>query len=218
MSIIDDVKQKADIVEIVGQYVKLTKSGRTMRAPCPFHSEKKPSFFVYPEQQTWHCFGACNTGGDVLSFVMKKEGLDFAEALRLLADKTGVVIPSKATTDADEQVRDRIYQINQAASQYYHNLLLSSPAAEKARQYLKGRGLNEKSITDFQLGYSLSAWESLKQYLLEKDFQEGELLDAGLLIKPEGSTKTHDRFRDHIMFPYHGRARQDHRLWSQGPG
>ena len=77
MSVIDEVKQKTDIVELIGQYVKLTKSGRTLRAPCPFHSEKKPSFFVYPDQQTWHCFGACNTGGDVFSFIMKKEGLGF---------------------------------------------------------------------------------------------------------------------------------------------
>jgi DNA primase len=201
MGIIDEVKQKADIVEIIGQYVTLTKSGRTMRAPCPFHSEKKPSFFVYPEQQSWHCFGACNTGGDVFSFIMKKEGLDFADTLRLLAEKTGVVIPSHARSEAEEQTRDKIYEINQSAAQYYHNLLLKNSAAEKARNYLKSRGLNEKVFTDFQLGYSLPAWESLKLYMLEKGFQEAELLDAGLLIKTEASGKTHDRFRDHIMFP-----------------
>lgn len=201
MSIIDEIKQKADIVEIIGQYVTLTKSGRTMRAPCPFHSEKKPSFFVYPEQQTWHCFGACNTGGDVFSFIMKKEGLDFADTLKLLAEKTGVVIPSHARSEAEDQVRDKIYQTNQAAAQYYHNLLLSNPTAEKARDYLKGRGLNDKVLTDFQLGYSLPAWETLKQYMAEKGYQESELLDAGLLVKTEASGKTHDRFRDHIMFP-----------------
>ena len=201
MSVIDEIKQKADIVEIVGQYVTLTKSGRTMRAPCPFHSEKKPSFFVYPEQQTWHCFGACNTGGDVFSFIMKKEGLDFADALKLLAEKTGVVIPSQARSEAEDQVRDKIYQINQAAAQYYHNLLLSNPTAERARSYLKGRGLNDKALTDFQLGYSLPAWETLKMYMTEKGYQEAELLDAGLLVKTEASGKTHDRFRDHIMFP-----------------
>ncbi len=201
MSVIDDVKQKTDIVEIIGQYVTLTKSGRTMRAPCPFHSEKKPSFFVYPDQQSWHCFGACNTGGDVFSFIMKKEGLDFADTLRLLAEKTGVVIPSHGATEADDQARDKIYEINQATTQYFHNLLLCNPAAEKARNYIKGRGLNEKVIADFQLGYCLPAWGSLKQYLLDKGFQETELLDAGLIIKAEASGKTHDRFRDHIIFP-----------------
>jgi DNA primase len=201
MSVIDEIKQKADIVEIVGQYVKLTKSGRTMRAPCPFHSEKKPSFFVYPEQQSWHCFGACNTGGDVFSFIMKKEGLEFKDAVNLLAEKTGVVIPSQFGSEAEDQARDKIYQINQAAAQYYHNLLLSNPAAEKARNYLTSRALNEKSVSDFQLGYSPSAWEALKLYMIEKGYQENELLDAGLLVKTEGSGKTHDRFRDHIMFP-----------------
>jgi DNA primase len=201
MGIVDEIKQKADIVEIVGQYVQLTKSGRTMRAPCPFHSEKKPSFFVYPEQQTWHCFGACNTGGDVFSFIMKKEGLDFADTLHWLAEKTGVVIPSRAGSEFEDQAKDKIYLINQAAAQYFHNLLLSNPAAEKARNYLHGRGLNEKAIADFQLGYSLPAWESLKQYLLEKGFQDFEMLEAGLLVKSESSDKMHDRFRDHIMFP-----------------
>ena len=91
MSAIEEVKQKTDIVEIIGQYTTLKKAGKNLTALCPFHSEKHPSFFVYPEQQSWHCFGACNTGGDVLSFIMKKESMDFGEALRLLADRAGVV-------------------------------------------------------------------------------------------------------------------------------
>jgi len=201
MGVIDEIKQKTDIVEIVGQYVQLTRSGRTYRAPCPFHSEKKPSFFVYPEQQTWHCFGACNTGGDIFSFIMKKEGLEFGDALRLLAEKTGVVIPSQAKSEAEDKARDKILQINQAAAQYFHNLFLNSQAAEKARHYLEGRGLNEKSIADFQLGYSLPGWESLKQYLLEKEFSEKDLLEAGLVIQAEGKDRVYDRFRNQIMFP-----------------
>jgi DNA primase len=201
LGVIDEVKQKLDIVEVVGQYVTLKKSGRTFSAPCPFHSEKKPSFFVYPEQQSWHCFGACNTGGDVFSFIMKKEGLDFGDALRALAEKTGVAIPSQAKSEAEDKARDIIFQINQAASQYFHNLLLNSPAAAKARQYLESRGVNEKSISDFQLGYSLPSWEALKLYLTEKGFGEADLINAGLLIRTEESGKTHDRFRDHIIFP-----------------
>ena len=201
MGVIDEIKGKIDITEIVGQYVKLTRSGRTLRAPCPFHSEKKPSFFVYPEQQTWHCFGACNTGGDVFSFVMKKEGLEFGDALRLLADKAGVSLPSRERSAAEDQARDILLQINQAAAQYYHHLLLSSPAAESARRYLEGRGLNEKSITDFQLGYSLPGWEDTKQYLLGKGYQEKDQIEAGLLIQAGETGRTHDRFRDHIMFP-----------------
>ncbi len=201
MSITDEIKQKADIVELIGSYVQLTKSGRTMRAPCPFHSEKKPSFFVYPEQQTWHCFGACNTGGDVFSFVMKKEGLEFGDALRLLADRYGVIIPSQAKNEAEDRTREKTLQINLAAAQYFHNLFMNAPAAEKARRYLDGRGVNAKSISDFQIGYSLPGWEFLKTYLLERNFTEADLLEAGLIIRSEDNNRTHDRFRDLLMFP-----------------
>jgi DNA primase len=201
MSVIDEIKQKVDIVEVVGQYVELKKSGRTFRAACPFHSEKKPSFFVYPEQQTWHCFGACNTGGDVFSFIMKKEGLDFGDAIRLLAEKTGVVLPSRANFEAEDRARDKILQLNQTAAQYFHNLLLNSQTAENPRQYLNRRGLNDKSISDFQLGYSLPNWESLKLYFLEKGFEENQLFEAGLIIKSPETGKSHDRFRNHLMFP-----------------
>ena len=124
MGDIEEVKQRADIVEIVSQYTSLTKAGRTFKGLCPFHSEKNPSFYVYPEQQSWHCFGACNAGGDVLSFVMKKENLGFGEALRLLADRVGVTITSQDRSQVRDEGKERLYEINQAAATYYHNLLL----------------------------------------------------------------------------------------------
>jgi len=198
MSVIDEVKQKIDIVEVVGQYVRLTKSGRTLRGLCPFHSEKHPSFFVYPEQQSWHCFGACNTGGDVFSFVMKKEGIDFGETLRLLAQKAGVTLSTKSEPKAKE--KERLYQVNQAAAQYFHDLLLHSPDGEKARTYLDSRALSVNAIIDFQLGFSLNSWEALKQYLLERGYTYGELLEAGLIVETEIG-KTHDRFRNRLLFP-----------------
>ncbi len=201
MSITEEIKQKADIVEVIGSYVQLTKSGKTLRAPCPFHSEKKPSFFVYPEQQTWHCFGACNTGGDVFSFIMKKEGLDFGDALRFLADKYGIVIPSRTRNEAEDQAIEKTLQVNLAAAQYFHNLLLRNPAAEQARLYLAERGVSEQSIAAFQLGYSLPSWEDLKVYLQEKSFSEADILEAGLIIHSEEKNHSHDRFRDHLMFP-----------------
>jgi DNA primase len=200
MSVIDEVKQRTDIVELISQYTKLTKAGRTFRALCPFHSEKNPSFFVYPDRQSWHCFGACGTGGDVFSFIMKKEGIEFGESLRLLADRCGVTIPSKVEADTKKELKERLYQANEAAAQYFHNLFLKSAAAEKARSYLANRGLTPKTITDFQLGYSLNSWEALKQYLLDRGYAENELLEAGLLATAEDG-KTHDRWRNRLLFP-----------------
>ncbi len=200
MSVIDEVKQRIDIVEVVSQYVKLTKSGRTFRGLCPFHSEKHPSFFVYPERQSWHCFGACNTGGDVFSFIMKKEGIDFGEALRLMAQRAGVSLPSKSEPSAKKEEKERLYQVNEAAAQYFHNLLVSSQAGEKVRSYVASRGLSPETITSFQLGFSPNSWEALKQYLMERGYTEGELLTAGLIIEGEGGG-SHDRFRNRLMFP-----------------
>lgn len=208
MGVIDEVKQRTDIVDIVGQYAKLTKSGRTFRGLCPFHSEKHPSFFVYPEQQSWHCFGACNTGGDVFSFVMKKQGIDFGEALRQLAQRAGVAIPSKfepRAEGAESEEKQRLYQANEAAALYFQNLL-NSPAGEKAKSYVTERGFTPQTISDFQLGYSPNSWEGLKQYLMDKGYTQNELLTAGLILhsksegEPEGK-KTHDRFRNKLMFP-----------------
>jgi DNA primase len=199
MGVIDEIKQRIDIVDVVSQYAKLTKAGRTFRALCPFHSEKNPSFFVYPEQQSWHCFGACNTGGDVFSFIMKKQGIDFGEALRQLAQRAGVTIPSRFEPRGEGEERQRLYQINQAAAQYFHNLL-NSPAGEKTRSYLKERGFLTKTIADFQLGFSLDSWEALKPHLINSGYSETELLTVGLIIEAENG-KTHDRFRSKLMIP-----------------
>ena len=200
MSVIDEVKQRVDILEVVSQHVKLTKSGRTFRGLCPFHSEKHPSFFVYPERQSWHCFGACNTGGDAFSFVMKKEGIDFGEALRLLAQRAGIALPSRLEPSAKRDEQERLYQINEVAAQYFHNLLLNSPVGEKARSYVASRGLSLETITSFQLGFSPNSWEALKQHLLERGYTESELLPAGLVIETEAEG-TRDRFRNRLMFP-----------------
>jgi len=202
MSAIDEVKQRTDIVEVVSQYASLKKAGRNLTALCPFHSEKHPSFFVYPEQQSWHCFGACNTGGDVFSFVMRKEGIDFGEALRLLAQRAGVSLPSRVEREGEKEEKEELYQVNEATTLYFHNLLLNSPAGEKARSYVASRGFSPQTIADFQLGFSLDSWESLKQYLLERGHRESTLLTAGLLIEAENG-KTHDRFRGKLIFPIH---------------
>jgi len=200
MSAIDEVKQKIDIVEVVGRYTQLTKSGRNFRALCPFHNEKTPSFFVFPERQSWHCFGACSTGGDAFAFVMRKEGIDFGEALRRLADSAGVVLPSRIEVEGKKEARDRLYQANQAASAYFHDLLVNSRAGEKALGYLTGRGLSRNSIGEFRLGYALDSWDGLKKHLSERGYSEKEMLDAGLLSSGENG-RIYDRWRNRLMIP-----------------
>ncbi|HJM37081.1 MAG TPA: DNA primase, partial [Dehalococcoidales bacterium] len=200
MSVVDEVKQGTDIVAVIAQYTTLSKAGRTLRALCPFHSEKHPSFFVYPEQQSWHCFGSCSTGGDVFSFLMKKENINFGETLRFLAQRAGVTIPSKLGKDPERGKKERLYQVNEDATRYFHSQLLSSPLAEKARQYLTNRAVLDKAITDFQLGFSLNSWEALKRHLSKMGYTNDELFDAGL-ITASADGKAHDRFRGRLMFP-----------------
>jgi DNA primase len=196
MSTIDDIKQRLDIVDVASSYIKLQKAGRNFKALCPFHQEKTPSFFIFPERQSWRCFG-CGAGGDLFSFVMKKEGLDFGETLKLLANKAGVSLERKKET-SESKLTERLYQINEAAAQYYHELLLHSPAAEGARDYaMKKRGLTPKTIDDFQLGFC--AGEGLKKHLLEQGYLEKELLSLRLLGEKDG--RTYDFFRHRLMFP-----------------
>jgi DNA primase len=201
MSVITEVKQRLDIVDLVSEYVTLQKAGRSLKGLCPFHTEKHASFFVFPEQQSWHCFGACGTGGDIFSFVMKKEGIDFGQALRLLAQRGGIALsPREAPDKAEDEKKERLFQINEAATEYYHHLLLSTKAGETARSYLARRKVMSETIKDFRLGFSPDAWETIKNYLLSKGNTEKELVEAGLIIeKEEGGS--YDRFRDRLVFP-----------------
>lgn len=200
MNIIEEVKQKSDIVEIVGQYTRLTRAGKNLKGLCPFHSEKHGSFFIYPDQQRWHCFGACNEGGDVFSFIMKQQNIDFGDALRMLAEKAGVEVPVMGRQKEDKDKFDKLYQVNQTAARYFHNILINTDYGEKARSYVLKRGLNDKAIRDFQLGFSLNSRDALKVYLLDKGFTEKELLEAGVITKIEGKD-SHDVFRNRLMFP-----------------
>ena len=197
MSVVDEVKQRLDIVDVVGQYVQLQKAGRNYKALCPFHAERTPSFFVSPERQSWHCFGACGTGGDILSFVMKKENLEFGEALRLLAERAGVTLAERRPEEEAE--RNRLREANEAAASFYHRALLSSEAGQTAKHYLEERGQDLKTIQDFQLGYSPSGWDSLCQHLRERGYRDEELVAAGLAV--EGERGLRDLFHQRIMFP-----------------
>ena len=201
MSVITEVKQRLDIVEFISEYVTLQKAGRNFKGLCPFHTEKHSSFFVFPEQQSWHCFGACGTGGDIFSFVMKKEGIDFGQALRILAQRGGVTLsPREAPSKAEDEKRERLAQINEAAAEYYYHILSATKAGATARSYLTKRNIMPETIKEFRLGFSPDAWETIKDYLLGKGYTEKELVEAGLIIeKEEGGS--YDRFRNRLMFP-----------------
>ena len=192
-----DIKQRLDIVTVISEYVQLKKAGRNFKALCPFHTEKTPSFFVFPERQSWRCFG-CGVGGDLISFVMRKEGLDFGGALKTMAQRAGVPLVEKKTR-ADEGRSALLYRINETAAQYYHQLLLSSSLAQGARKYVQRRGLGEEILREFQLGFSLDEGEGLKQHLSKQGYSESDLVAAGLVAEKGG--RTYDRFRGRIMFP-----------------
>ena len=146
MNVVDEVKQRLDIIEYIGRHVHLDKSGRYYKGLCPFHTEKTPSFFVFPDSQNWHCFG-CDRGGDLYKFVMEMNGLDFRTALEELARDAGVQLRPRTQAEIKaENEADRLRQLLQAAVAYYHTLLMTSPQAEHARRYLKNRGFTRKTL------------------------------------------------------------------------
>jgi DNA primase len=228
MSAVEDVKAKLDIVEVIGGYVALQKAGRYFKANCPFHTEKTPSFYVYPERQGWHCFGACATGGDVISFVSRKENLDFTGALRLLAERAGVELRNDAAAAGRRQEIKTLQDANEAAAVYFHGMLQTS---ERAKAYVAERGLDAKTVSEFQIGYAPPGWQNLRDHLMSRGYTEAQLVEAGLLVEPDpsrgqapglnpgaanggsheeqvhdsrgtgGSRRAYDRFRDRLIFP-----------------
>jgi DNA primase len=198
VSVVDEIKQRLDIVELISQYVALKKAGRSYKGLCPFHTEKTPSFVVTPDRQSWYCFGACATGGDLFTFVMKKENLDFRDALELLAERAGVSLSTAPSPEEDAR-RARLRQANEAATLFFHHALLNSEAGRPALGYLEGRGLDRQTIEAFQLGYSPDSWDALKEHLKGRGFSEEELLAAGLLV--ESDRGGYDRFRHRLTFP-----------------
>jgi DNA primase len=201
MTIVDEIKSRLDIVDVVSEHVALQKAGRNYKGLCPFHAEKTPSFVVFPETQTWHCFGACGTGGDIFSFVTKIGNIDFGEALRLLAPKAGVQLePLRKRDSEQEKHREKLFDILSAAAMVYHETLLRSPRGEPARAYAVERGLNQQTIQAFQLGFAVDEWHTLSNALLERGYQRQDLLEAGLLIARDDG-RYYDRFRGRFMIP-----------------
>ena len=202
MTLVDDIRARLDIVDVVQGYVALQKAGRSFKAPCPFHTERTPSFIVNPERQSWHCFGACSTGGDAFSFVMRHQNIEFGEALRILAQKAGVELTQSGRQDSDR--RDKLHRINGYAATWYQERL-KAPEGKAALDYLKERGVSPEMIDAFQLGYSPDSWDALKRYLASMGAPESDAVEAGLIYRRDDDGRTWDFFRDRLMFPIHDR-------------
>lgn len=201
MSITDDIRSRLDIVSFIGQYVQLKKAGRNYSARCPFHNERSPSFIVNPDRQTWHCFGSCAEGGDIFKFVMKREGLDFPSALRMLADKAGIDLKDRTPEQASaEQRLDKLRGLLEEAARFYHDKLLNWDRAQAARAYVAKRGLTQETVVQFQIGYAPDGWNALQDHLLRLGYEQGDLLAAGVSSQNDNG-RTYDRFRNRLMIP-----------------
>jgi DNA primase len=196
---IQAVKERIDIVDLVSADVRLQKAGRTFKGLCPFHQERTPSFVVYPESGTWHCFGACATGGDVFTYVMRRENVDFGEALRLLAERAGVSLDGSGRERAETYAR--LYAVNEAAIAFFRQAFAGSAVGAEARVYAEQRGLDAPTVEAFEIGYAPEGWDTLKRYLNERGFDDATLLDAGLLVQHEERGTLYDRFRHRLIFP-----------------
>lgn len=201
MSVYDDIKARLDIVDVVSPHVSLQKSGQGFKGLCPFHSEKTPSFSVSPERQSWRCFGACATGGDAFAFVMRRENVEFPDALRILARRAGVELSPQGKRQRDR--RDALLAANRIAAGFYHERL-KSPEGAHALRYLTRRGVNAAAIDAFQLGYSPNEWDGLGGYLSVMGVPLDDAVEAGLIRRDENSGRTWDFFRGRLMFPIHG--------------
>jgi len=194
---IDEIKNRLDILEVVGSYIKLQKTGINYRAVCPFHSEKKPSFFVSPTRQMWHCFG-CGKGGDIFGFVKEIEGVEFGDALRILAQKAGVELKRQPPELKTE--RNHLYEICELATKFFEKQLEESKTGKEAKKYLLDRAISEESIKKWRLGYAPDVWQGLSDFLNSRNYSKKEVEKAGVgLTSEKGSF--YDRFRGRIIFP-----------------
>ncbi len=189
---VQEIKEKLNIVDVISGYMRLQKAGINHKGLCPFHNEKTPSFMVSPSRQNWHCFG-CAEGGDIFTFVQKIEGVEFPEALKILAEKAGIVL--KYSDPKSRTEKDRIYEICEKATQFFTASLNS---AGVILDYLRERGVREETVNDWRLGYAPDSWSSLLSFLSKSGYRETEMEKAGLILRGD---RYHDRFRNRLMFP-----------------
>src|SRR5690606_35769072 len=197
---IQQIKDRLNIVDVIGDYLKLQKAGANYKALCPFHNEKTPSFSISTARQNYHCFG-CGASGDVIEFVKEIEGLDFPETIKLLADRAGVNL--QQVDYGENKKQNRLFRLMYEAVNYYQQKLTDN---KEALKYLKDRGLSEETIRDFRLGWAPAEWQNVSEYLKNKDWTEKDMIDVGLVLRSTSSAsaphgRLYDRFRSRIMFP-----------------
>lgn len=195
MTPVEQIKEKLDIVDFIKSYIELKPAGKNFKAPCPFHKEKTASFIVSPDRQTWHCFGACSEGGDIFKFLMKYENLEFYEALKILADKAGVELRKISPTD--QKQFGVLYDINEDAKNFFKAELIKS---NRAKEYLKSRGITGETAKEFEIGMSPSGYDDLNIELINRGYDVKDIDRAGLIFKTEHGSYM-DRFRNRVMFP-----------------
>ncbi len=195
---VQQIKERLDIVEVVSSYLKLEKTGINLRARCPFHQEKGPSFFVSPQRQMFKCFG-CGQSGSVFDFIMKIEGIEFVDALKILAKRAGVELSDFKPQNQTE--RTRLLEICELATKFFEKQLQETVSGKKCQEYLKKRGLTPETIIKWRLGYSVDQWRSLSDFLVSRGFGRDEIIKAGLAVSQENNQTAYDRFRGRIMFP-----------------
>lgn len=199
-SVVDEIKKKIDIIDLISSFIPLKRTGRNFKGLCPFHQERTPSFVVSPDRQIWHCFGACQEGGDLIKFLMKWENITFLEALKELAEKAGVKLTKVSFEDKLWKKKELIININTLAAEFFEFILYKTRFGRQAVDYLKSRSLDEKIIKKFQLGYAPQSWGSLLNFLKKKKYGEYEIFDSGLLVRAERGN-FYDRFRGRLIFP-----------------
>ena len=203
-SVIDEVRDRTDIVEVVSQAVTLKKVGKNFKGLCPFHSEKTPSFTVSPEKRIYHCFG-CGAGGNVFKFLMETQSISFVDAVRQFAESAGVTIPSRdagSLNDPQYKEREALKNTNELATTYYHSLFNDTEAGLAARDYLKNRHFTGEVLDKYQIGWAAPTWRGLVTHFQQKGNLSREIvLKSGLVIEKEDSSNTYDRFRGRVIFP-----------------
>ena len=204
MNVTEEIKARIDAVEFISRYLPLQRAGRSFKANCPFHQERTPSFVVFPDTGTWRCFGACGTGGDIFSFLMQKENMDFREALQFLAQEAGVQLPEERDKD-ESRDRDLLFELNDKAALFFRNQLHRSQEARPARDYLQRRGIDAEVATRFQLGFASESWDALRDHLVQAGYSPDTLHRADLVKHNQEHDSYYDSFRNRLIVPIHDR-------------